>query len=105
MIIYNVTVNIDADVHNEWLAWMKESHIPDVLASGLFLEARMSKMLIEEEGGGITYSIQYTLESMEKMNEYEEKFAPRLREEHTQKYNGKFGAFRTLMEVETIIKP
>lgn len=105
MIIYNVTVSIDADVHDEWLAWMKNTHIPEVLATGLFIESRMSRMLVEEEGGGITYSIQYTLESMDKMKEYEEKHAPRLRDDHTRRYNGKFGAFRTMMEVETVIKP
>ena len=99
MIIYNVTVNIDADVHDEWLKWMLEKHIPDVLATGLFIESRMSKMLIEEEGGGVTYSIQYALESMDKMREYEEKHAARLRDEHTKKYEGKFGAFRTMMQV------
>ncbi len=104
MIIYNVTVNIDADVHDEWLQWMKEVHIPEVLATGLFVESRMSRMLIEEEEGGITYSIQYTLESMEKMKEYEEKYAPKLREEHIKKYDGKFGAFRTMMEVVGVIK-
>lgn len=99
MIIYNVTVNIDADVHDEWKQWMLEKHIPDVLSTGLFIDSRMSRLLIEEEGGGITYSIQYTLESMDKMSEYEQKHAPRLRDEHTQKYDGKFGAFRTMMEV------
>jgi len=102
MIVYNVTVNIDADVHDEWLAWMVDEHIPKVLATGLFIDSRMSKMLLEEEGGGITYSIQYTLESMDKMQEYEEKFATDLRNETLVKYDGKFGAFRTMMEVVAI---
>jgi hypothetical protein len=105
MIIYNVTINIDAEVHDEWLKWMLEKHIPEVLATGLFVESRMSRMLIEEEGGGITYSIQYTLESMEKMDEYEEKHAPRLREDVLKRYEGKFGAFRTKMEVVGLLKP
>jgi hypothetical protein len=99
MIIYNVTVNIDADVHDEWLQWMLEKHIPDVLDTGLFLDARMSKMLIEEEGDGITYSIQYTLDSMNEMRKYEEEHAPRLRDEYNRRYEGKFGIFRTMMEV------
>ncbi len=104
MIIYNVTVSIDPDIHDEWKQWMIEKHIPDVLATGLFIDSRMSKLLIEEEGGGITYSIQYSLESMDKMKEYEEKHATRLRDEHTKKYEGKFGAFRTMMEVAAHIK-
>jgi hypothetical protein len=105
MIVYNVTINIDADVHDEWLKWMLEKHIPDVLATGLFLESRMSRMLIDEEEGGVTYSIQYTLESMERMEEYEQNHASRLREEVNRKYEGKFGAFRTTMEVVGMLKP
>ena len=28
MILYNITVSIDYNVHQEWLIWMKEVHIP-----------------------------------------------------------------------------
>lgn len=100
MLVYNVTVNIDDSVHDEWLDWMKSKHIPDVLNTGCFMNARISKMLIEEEMGGVTYSIQYTLENQSKMDEYEEKFATNLRNEHHAKYEGKYAAFRTMMEVE-----
>lgn len=99
MIVYNVTINIDADVHDEWVNWMTTQHIPKVLSTGMFIDSRMCRMLLEEEEGGITYSIQYTLESMDKMHEYEEKFATDLRNETVAKYDGKFGAFRTMMEV------
>jgi hypothetical protein len=99
MIVYNVTINIDADVHEQWVKWMLAEHIPEVLATGLFMDARMSRMLIEEEGNGITYSIQYTLDSMEKMKIYEEQHAPRLRADVQSRYDGKFAAFRTMMEV------
>ena len=58
MIIYNVTVNIDYDVHDEWLHWMQTEHIPDVMRTGLFLEAKISRILAEEEGGK-SYAIQY----------------------------------------------
>jgi hypothetical protein len=104
MIVYNVTINIDADVHDEWKKWMLEEHIPQVLATGMFVDSRMSRMLLAEEEGGLTYSIQYTLESMEKMREYEDKYAPALRDAVEKKYEGKFGAFRTMMEVVGHIK-
>ena len=31
MYIYNVTVNIDESIAQEWLTWMQESHIPEML--------------------------------------------------------------------------
>ena len=56
MIIYNVTLNVDNDVHTEWLEWMKHTHIPDVMATGMFLDSRICRVLAEDEGG-ITYAV------------------------------------------------
>ena len=64
MIIYNVTLNVDQEVHEEWLNWMKEIHIPDVMATGLFLDNRLCRVLVDDEGG-ITYAIQYTCALLE----------------------------------------
>lgn len=99
MFIYNVTVNIEEPVADDWLQWMKTTHIPDVLRTGLFSESKMVRVLADEDSGGRTYSIQYYFKSMDDFNLYEEKFAPALRAEHTARYREKFVAFRTLLEV------
>jgi hypothetical protein len=98
MIIYNVTVNIENDVREEWIKWMKEVHIPNVMNTGLFLEYKMARVMVEEESG-TTYSIQYTAASMADLDLYLKDHAPRLKQEVAKKYAGKFVAFRTLLEV------
>lgn len=98
MIVYNVTVNIDNDVHDEWLNWMRTVHVPDVMRCGIFTKSRICKVLVDEEQG-VTYSIQYTAPSMQHYEQYSETFAPALQAEHRQKFEGKFVAFRTLIEV------
>ena len=98
MIIYNVTVNIDDDVHDEWLKWMKEIHMPDVMKTGCFVESKLCKLLVKEESGK-SYSIQYTCNTIEEYNIYQRDHAPRLQREHAAKYADKFVAFRTLLEV------
>lgn len=103
MILYNVTVNIDEDVHDDWLDWMKSVHIPDVMNTGLFLEAKISRILAEEEGGR-SYAIQYLCESMEIYEQYQSVFAPSLQADHTNRYKGKFVAFRTLLRVDKSFK-
>ena len=60
MIIYNVTINVDESIHDEWISWMQEVHIPEVLATGKFMKALMSRVLVKEDLGGVTYSVQYT---------------------------------------------
>ena len=104
MILYNVTVNIDKEVSKEWLNWMQEIHIPDVLATGLFLENKVARIHAEEDGG-ISYSIQYLLKSWEDYNTYQEKFAAKLQQEHQDKYAQKCVAFRTVLEIIHIAKP
>jgi hypothetical protein len=99
MIVYNVTVNIENDVHTEWLSWMKQKHIPDVMDTGYFKYHRILRLLGDEDTGGITYSIQYHCDKLEDYHNYQEKSAPALQKEHTEKFRDKFVAFRTLLEV------
>lgn len=98
MILYNVTVNIDKDVADEWLQWMKDVHIPEVLATGMFIENKIFRMLEEEDNGGITYAIQYFADSMENIQQYQINFAPALQAKVSLKYPDKFVVFRTLLE-------
>ncbi len=98
MIIYNVTVKIDLDVHDEWLYWMKNVHIPEVMLTGKFAENRMMRVMEDDSSEGITYAIQYSCETMADYLEYQEKFAPDLQKEHTERYKDKYVAFRTLLK-------
>ena len=98
MIIYNVTINIDGQLHEEWLDWMKNVHIPEVMSTGYFLENRFSKVL-SDDPEGITYSVQYLCNSMKDYEDYKSNHAPALQKKHTEKFTNRFVAFRTLLEV------
>lgn len=99
MILYNVTTNIHESVHDQWLTWMQEKHIPEVLATGKFSAARMVKVLIEEEMGGKTYAVQYTTDSKETLEKYYQEDAPKLREEALQLFGDRMLSFRTELEL------
>ena len=49
MYIYNVTINIDGSVHEEWLSWIQD-HIQDVLATGSFVAAKLTQDLGRRNG-------------------------------------------------------
>ncbi len=98
MIIYNVTINIEESIEQQWLTWIQEEHIPDMLATGKFVKALLTKVLVEEEMGGVTYSVQYSCPSKEVLESYYKEDAERLRSE-SKRFAGKFVAFRTELEV------
>jgi len=105
MIIYNVTVNIDHAAHDEWVAWMTQVHIPEVMATGSFIESRMQRVLDtngavpQTDEGGVTYAIQYTAPDMVHYERYRAEHAPRLQADAHRMFGGRFVAFRTLLEV------
>ena len=101
MYIYNVTTNVDESIHNQWLNWMKSVHIPAMLATGKFSNAKMSKVLINEEMGGVTYAVQYATDSRETLNAYYENDATALRNESIRLFGDKTVAFRTELQVIT----
>jgi hypothetical protein len=98
MIIYTVTVNIEESIHDEWLEWIK-NHIPQVLATGKFIDARLTKVLVEEEMGGTTYAIQYKAKSREVLESYYQNDAADLKQEGFIKFADKMLAFRTELEI------
>ncbi len=100
MIIYNVTVNVENEIHSDWISWMKEAHIPAVMNTGYFIEHKICKVLsTQEDETGHTYAIQYTCKTMADLKEYQANHALQLQKEHLDRYEGKFVAFRTLLEV------
>ena len=98
MIIYNVTSNIDGSIHDQWLIWIKE-HIPQVLATGCFTEAKLTRVLVEEEIGGVTYSVQYRAKSREDLDTYYKHYADGLRQDALKHFTDKVLAFRTELEI------
>lgn len=98
MYIYNVTINIDETVHLEWLTWM-ETHILDVLNTGRFISAKLTEVLVEEEMGGRTYSIQYTANTKEDLDDYYKNEAEKLQGESLKKFGDKMLTFRTELKL------
>ena len=101
MFIYNVTVNIDDHKHEDWLQWMKEIHIPDVMSTGMFLGNRILQVMTDDPEG-TTYSLQYEFRDMDTFNLYREVYAEKLQKEHVDRYEGHFVAFRTILRIEHI---
>ena len=78
---------------------MQTKHIPEILATKKFSSARIVKVLIEEEMGGKTYSVQYTTDSKATLQKYYDEDAPKLRAEGLQLFGDKMLAFRTELEL------
>jgi hypothetical protein len=104
MIIYSVTITIQASIEAKWVEWMKKVHVPDVLQTGCFSECRIHKV-IGSEGDEPVYVMQYQCRSMEEYHRYRDNFAPALQKDHTDRFAGKFRGARQLLEEVVRVAP
>ena len=97
MIIYSVTIAIQASSESEWVDWMNRVHVPDVIRTGCFSECRTYKVLASEDDEPI-YVMQYYCRSVEEYHRYQDNFAPALQKEHADRFSGRFRGSRQLLE-------
>lgn len=99
MFIYNITSQTDWSIHEQWVEWMKEVHIPNIMQTNCFTKWQFVKVIDIDETDGVTYALQLYAESRSDYNRYLELFDAALRKHVSDKWGNKCIGFRTLMQV------
>jgi len=100
MIVYSVKINIRKIVEEEWLIWMKNVHIKEVMSTNYFSDWKIYKIIIPESlDNESSYIIEYLTDSLEKYEAYVKNESRRLQEDHKIFFGGKFTASRSVMEI------
>ena len=98
MVLYNITISVDASCAEEWIDYMENDHIPAVLATGHFRDYKLCRVEGDEQGG-LTYAVQYVAHSIEAFNTYQKECAPALQKEFIARWGSKAAAFRTVLPI------
>jgi hypothetical protein len=92
-LVYEVTAVVEHGLAEEWERYMRERHIPDVLASGWFTRASLTRA----RGG--RYRICYHAKSTAELDRYLAESAPALRAEFSARYPGGIALTREIWEL------
>jgi hypothetical protein len=99
MVLYNVTVSVAHSLAEEWKQWMKEVHIPDVMATGCFTGYRFMRLIgNEQDANGLSFAVQYETDSLRTLQAYFAKYANGLRDKVSEKYGDNILTFRSILE-------
>jgi len=98
MILYNVTSSIEPEIADEWVAYMRDVHLPEVMATGFFIKSQLCRLLNEEEGG-ITYAAQFYCLGLDQLEDYQDLFGPGLNANLTTRFPGQYVSFSTVLEI------
>ena len=98
MYIYNVSIKLIPEIEQEWILWMKEEHLNEVMATGMFDRYAFYELLEpSDDDGNKTFIVQYFTDHEDRYKKYIEDFAPALREKGYQKFGDRFIGFRSFM--------
>ena len=99
MIIYNITIKIQSAIQQQWLIWLTDEHIPEILNTGCFTQFNILQLLDTDDSEGPTYAVQFHAESKAQYNRYLELFSGELRKKSYEKWGDQFIAFSSVMQV------
>ncbi len=89
---------MDQSLEAEWLEWTRE-HIAQILGTGLFMDARLTRVLVEEQDGSSTFSIQFKASSREALENFYDQHDEAFKNEASQKFGESVLSFRTELEL------
>lgn len=98
MVLYNITVSVDASIAQEWVEYMHKDHIPAVLDTGHFRDYKLCRVEADEQSG-LTFAVQYIAHSVEDFNKYQNECAPVLQKIFIDRWGSKAAAFRTVLPI------
>lgn len=99
MIVYNITAKVTWQVADDWLNWQREEHIPEMLATGLFSDYRIFRLLEQDDNEGPTFTIQFFADTWGKYEEYIRISASALRQKSVKRWGNQTIAFHSVMQL------
>lgn len=97
--LYNITTQVMWDVHEAWLAWMLDEHIPAILGTGCFVRHQVVRLLETDETEGPVYAVQYYVLHKALYNTFINDHQPGFKKLEHARWGNSIFSFTSLMQV------
>lgn len=98
MLIYNTTFQVDDEVNDNFLIWIKESYMPEIEKHGALKKPRLCRVLSHRDDGS-SYSLQWEVDDSAALHRWHLEQGAKLNEELKKIFKDKVVGFPTLLEV------
>lgn len=99
MIIQNTTYSVRTELQDQWIEWMRNHYFPFLESTGMIIDKVFSRVMIGEECGSFSYSLQLHMENAEVYQEFEQKYLPQCEAKLIKEFGQDVLAFTTLLKV------
>lgn len=99
MLVYNTTYQMDIDDARNFVIWIHECYIPQVLEDGILKSPRLLRILSHKDQDTECFSLQWEVEDSAALHKWHVRQGMKLNEELQKVFKDKVIGFPTLMEV------
>ena len=100
MIVYKVIIQIEKKIEKDWLNWMRDVHIPEIMDLNIFYKSRLFNIINKKAKEFSSFCIEYYCRSEEEYNIYKKKYSKNLQIKHIEKFKGKFNGKRLILSLK-----
>lgn len=98
MVTINTTFHVDEEIKRDFIDYMKNTYIAEALTDKKLTNARLCRIHAQKVEGGISYSIQFTFNTLDDLDRWDKSRGLKLNEELIKKFQDKVAGFSTLLE-------
>ncbi len=99
MYIYNTTFLVGNDIFDQWLVWVKETHIPNVMNDKAFKDMQLARVLSNETSAEKSFSLQFKIDSVAYLDRWMKMMEPKLQQDLMLKFGTEVLFFTTILEI------
>lgn len=99
MVILNTTYSVRTTLQEKWLEWMRTHYFPFLDSTEMILDKTFSRVMVGEQGGSFSYSLQLHMENALAYQEFEQKYLPQCEAKLVKTFGQDVLAFTTLLKV------
>ena len=102
MVLVKTTYQVAAPCESNWTEWLKTTYIPAVTHSGLLVNPKLFRLLVEEEPETKHYALQFAVADLETLEAWFEATGKTLQHSMGQVFKEEVLGFTTLMEQQPL---
>lgn len=99
MLIFNITFLVSDKVHNSWLQWVRDEHIPFMLDSTYFSHPQVARVVTSDKEDGTSFSVQFRIKDMRKLKQWNQEYSAAFQSSCSQNFGTEVLFFTTVLEM------
>ncbi len=98
MVTINTTFHVDEEVKHDFIDYMRNIYIEEAVTDKKLINARLYRIHAQKVEGGISYSVQFSFNNLDDLDNWDKNKGLKLNEALIKKFEHKVAGFSTLLE-------